>query len=312
MKHMQEFVQREIRHRLRAQHGIVTSGQARAAGMSRAELRRKVEQGEWVRVTPRVYRLAAVAESPEQQLWAALLSARPDAVASHVSAAWLWRLLPPPGRHVVTVGRDASHRCCFADIHRTVDYPAHVVKRRGFPCTTPARTLVDLAAVLTYPVLTVAVDRALASQVLPLEGVWFELERVAGRGRGGVRLLREVLGDRSLGSGPGPSALESRFHRLLQGAGIGPLRTEVWCGQGSRYRVDVLVAERVVAEVDGWAFHASPEHKAEDERRRNRLRLDGFLVLVYTWRDVVHDGHRVVDEIRRAVAEIERHNRRGA
>ncbi|MHB1931258.1 MAG: PDDEXK family nuclease, partial [Acidimicrobiales bacterium] len=55
-------------------------------------------------------------------------------------------------------------------------------------------------------------------------------------------------------------------------------------------------------EVDGYAYHHSPEQKANDERRRNRLRLDGNIVLVYTWRDVVGDGARVLNEIRRALA----------
>ena len=39
-------------------------------------------------------------------------------------------------------------------------------------------------------------------------------------------------------------------------------------------------------EIDGYTHHWSPEAMAHDEARRNRLRLDGIFLLVYTWLDV--------------------------
>ncbi|MHB1931040.1 MAG: PDDEXK family nuclease, partial [Acidimicrobiales bacterium] len=100
---------------------------------------------------------------------------------------------------------------------------------------------------------------------------------------------------------PAASVLESRFMRLLTVAGMPPLATEVRDGPDGCYRVDVKLSGNVYAEVDGYAFHASPEQKRHDERRRNRLRLAGRQLLVYTWLDVVRDGDRVVAEIREAV-----------
>jgi hypothetical protein len=41
----------------------------------------------------------------------------------------------------------------------------------------------------------------------------------------------------------------------------------------------------------------------EDARRRNRLYLSGTQLLVYTWRDVVFDGHRVIAEVRQALSQ---------
>jgi hypothetical protein len=41
---------------------------------------------------------------------------------------------------------------------------------------------------------------------------------------------------------------------------------------------------------------------ANGARRRNRLFLSGTQVLVYTWRDITHDGHRVLAEVAHAMA----------
>ena len=94
--------------------------------------------------------------------------------------------------------------------------------------------------------------------------------------------------------------MESKLLRLLKQHGIRPLGVEVRVWNEGRYRVDVAVSEDVLVETDGYAYHHTPEQKTEDERRRNRIRLTGKFVLVYTWRDVIHDGARVIAEIREA------------
>src|SRR5262249_13508936 len=101
---------------------------------------------------------------------------------------------------------------------------------------------------------------------------------------------------------PHPSVLESRTLRLLRQHLIEPLAWEVKMGPGGRYRVDVLLAPRVVMEVDGFAYHADPEQVAEDKRRRTRIRLDGTILIDYTWRDILYDSRRVVREVRAALA----------
>ncbi len=77
---------------------------------------------------------------------------------------------------------------------------------------------------------------------------------------------------------------------------------EVEAGPDGCYRIDFQLSPILFVEVDGYAYHHSPEQKAGDERRRNRLRLEGRMLLVYSWRDVVGDGARVVNEIRQALA----------
>ena len=97
-----------------------------------------------------------------------------------------------------------------------------------------------------------------------------------------------------------PSVLESRTMRLLRQAAITPLAAEVKAGPDLSYRVDILIAPGLAVEVDGYTYHNGPEQMTEDARRRNRLSLSGVQTLVYTWKDMVFDGHRVVAEVRNA------------
>ncbi|MBO0732037.1 MAG: DUF559 domain-containing protein, partial [Acidimicrobiaceae bacterium] len=128
-----------------------------------------------------------------------------------------------------------------------------------------------------------------------------ELERLGRRGRRGAGVLRAALKRRGFSGVPNPSVLESRLHRLLYQGGVTPIGTEVRLGPERRYRVDAMLCKDVVLEVDGYSYHNSPEQFAEDKRRRQRLRLSGLVVLEYTWADVVHDGRRVLSEVREAL-----------
>jgi very-short-patch-repair endonuclease len=275
----------------------------RSLGVTPAEVRHRLATGEWEPAGPNVIRLAGSPRTPQQELLAACLSCGPSAVASHQSAAWMWGLLERcPDRQAVTVVRTGRTRLSRVDLHRPVDYPAHVVTRGHIPCTDPLRTLVDLAAVSRPDTVDAVVDRALAKRLLTVEGIEAELRRLGRHGRAGVAVLRAGLQRRGLIGAPHPSVLESRTLRLLNQHRIVPLACEVKMGPDGRYRVDVLLAPRVVMEVDGLAYHRDPEQVAEDKRRRTRLRLDGIIVLDYTWRDILYDSRRVIREIREALA----------
>jgi very-short-patch-repair endonuclease len=115
--------------------------------------------------------------------------------------------------------------------------------------------------------------------------------------------MRDALRRRGFVGAPHPSVLESKLLRLLRQHRIHPVAVEVMVGPAGRYRVDVVISEGLLVEVDGYAHHHTPEQKAEDERRRNRIRLTGKFLLVYTWRDVVYDGGRVAAEIREALSQ---------
>ncbi|HUE61035.1 MAG TPA: hypothetical protein VMO88_15810 [Acidimicrobiales bacterium] len=291
---------RELRHRFEQQHGVMSRAELRGLGVDRGVEQRKVLAGEWERLGKRVIRVAGAPLTPHHLLMGACLEAGSTAVASHESAAWLWGFGPLPKRHTVTIGRSARAAVSWAVVHRSRDLPALAPVRAGIRCTNPLRTLVDLAATADQQSLESALDSAIASGLVTAQGVASEADRLSRQGRRGVGRIRQMLRRRGFLTAPHPSVLESKLLRLLKQHGIRPLGVEVRVWNEGRYRVDVAVSEDVLVETDGYAYHHTPEQKTEDERRRNRIRLTGKFVLVYTWRDVIHDGARVIAEIREA------------
>jgi hypothetical protein len=300
---MSQIASRELARRFREQQGVISRSQLFALGVSRHVVQRKLATGEWERLSSKTVRLAGSARTPEQDLFALCLTAGPMAVASHQSAAWLWQFTGPPERHAVTVPRSLSGRAAIGDVHRPTDFPAHVVTLRNIPCTDPMRTLVDVAGVVSPEELESVVDRALAGKLVSLEAVGTELERLARQGRHGVDALRSALSWRRKAGVAHPSVLESKVLRLLTSAGVTPIAVEVKPTSDLSYRVDVMLAPGLALEVDGYAYHHSPEQMTEDARRRNRLYLNGTQILVYTWRDVVYDAHRLLAEVHQAMAQ---------
>lgn len=293
---MPSVVERELSARMRGQYSLIGRKELRALGVDSRSEARRVAAGELIRMGRNVLRSSSSTPSGLQTLMAACIEAGPAAVASHRSAAWLWGIADEPSRHSVTVARAVNARVSWATVHRLVDVPS-AVRRHGIACTSPLRTIVDLAAVVSGPEIDRSLDRALASRLVSVEGVVAEMERLSRPGRDGTGRLRAALDRRGLVAAPYPSVLESRVLRLLAVAGIVPIGAEIWTASDHRYRIDIMLAPRKLMEVDGFTHHHSPEQKTEDERRRNRLRLAGNFILVYTWYDVVYDGRRVVEEV---------------
>jgi very-short-patch-repair endonuclease len=299
---MRELNLRQVAQRFRRQYGVAGRSQLRALGVSAHIEHSRVARGEWERPASRVIRLAGSSESAEQDLMIALLEVAPSAIASHQSAAWLWDLLPPPDRHAVTVAPSVRWRNGPFEVHRIGGTPPTVSFRRNIPSTSPLRTLVDLAAVVSPDVLDDATDRAVARQLVTVDAVRAELDRLGRKGRNGVGAMREALRRRGLREGPHPSVLEARLHRLLRSGGIIPMKVEVVAGPAGEYRLDVLLDPGVAVEVDGHSHHSTPAQKAYDERRRAEIRMGGTFLLVYDWSSVTHDGRRVLAECHLALA----------
>jgi len=98
------------------------------------------------------------------RLLAAIKSVGKDAVLSHLSAAALWGFLEWDGRDPeVTVPRAGVVARDNIRVHRTsLLEPRDFMRHEGIPVTSPARTLVDLAAVVNDMALRTAARRALA------------------------------------------------------------------------------------------------------------------------------------------------------
>jgi very-short-patch-repair endonuclease len=69
------------------------------------------------------------------------------------------------------------------------------------------------------------------------------------------------------------------------------------------YEVDFLwPRERVIVEVDGYAFHSSRRAFEDDRRRDADLAARGFHVILITWRQIVSEPEAVLVRLAQALA----------
>ena len=96
------------------------------------------------------------------------------------------------------------------------------------------------------------------------------------------------------------SEAEAKLLALVRSAGLPRPETNV---VSSQYEVDFLWrSERVVVEVDGYAFHSSRRAFEADRRRDAELAARGYTVIRVTWRQLVGEPHAVVARIAAALA----------
>ena len=121
------------------------------------------------------------------------------------------------------------------------------VVKDGFPVTTVARTLVDLAAVLPLGRLRDAFERAERLGLLDVHGVNEEM-----RGRRGAKKIRAVLAEWAEPE-PTKNEFEQALRNLCREYEI-PLPSQNVVVLG--YEVDAFwEADDLIVELDGWEWH---------------------------------------------------------
>ena len=249
------------------QYSLIVREQALASGVTDRMIHQRVESGRWVRVADGLYRLAGVPVTWKQRALAACLISGAGAVVSHRSAAVLWGVSGfRPGPLAITVPPGRSGRNALARVHRS---DVTGVRRDGIPVTRPARTIADLARVVSGDVLEEAVDDALCRRLC-------RLEELPSRGR-----LAEVLAAWN-GDGFAEGVAEMRVVRALLAAGLPqPVRQyEIWVGGVLIARVDLAYPQfRLAMELDGFRWHAGRRRFRSDRMRRNRVEAAGWRLL---------------------------------
>ena len=273
---------------------------ARAAGITDRQLQHPAV----VRLSRDTYLPRAVAGEPSARLAAVLLTAPPEAVVSHATAAGLWGVEIPlqadrSGRVDLTVpmsSRSESRR--DRKVHRTPLPDEDRTRRGALPVTTPARTWRDLAGVLTPPALLAVTDQFLARWVTRDELARHLQGRPTGRGSARARDVLPIANPRA------ESPMESVLRWLVHEAGLPApdLQYVVRNAAGSVLgRADLAWPDRrVLVEFDG-NVHRERDVFVSDLRRQNRLVAAGWTVLRFTSADVLGRPAAVVAEIRRAI-----------
>jgi predicted transcriptional regulator of viral defense system len=182
------------------QHGLLTRAQALVCGLSDGDIRGRLNAGIWLRVYAGVYRVAGSRVTHEQAVLAAVLAAGGQALASHGTAAEVHGLPGGDGQiHITVVGRRILVPGVKVHVVTGLQVPDCAVKN-GIPVTTVARTIIDLAQILSVVRLEEVLDHALAARLVSLNVLQQRLEKTGTRGRRGAGLLAVLIGVRLDGS----------------------------------------------------------------------------------------------------------------
>jgi hypothetical protein len=267
---------------------VVTRRELLRAGISAKQIDRRLVTGPLFAVFRGVYRVGHTAPSVDAHYLAAVKACGAEALLSGRAAAHLLGLLkgqaPPP--EVTTPRRRRIEGV------RTRRARRQAAIWRGIPVTTPAETLVDLAAVLNADALARACHEAGVRHHTTPKQVEALLARRPNT-RGAAKLRAVLRGDAKVTL----SKLESAFLALLANERL-PL-PDTNRPAGGR-RVDCRWPKlKLTVELDSYRYHNS-RHAWEQDRRREReahARGDGFRR--YTYGDVLETPRLMIDELRR-------------
>jgi hypothetical protein len=201
--------------------------------------------------------------------------------------------------HVTLPGTGGRRRRPGLTIHRARELgPDEVDVHHGIPVTSPARTLLDLAAILDERGLERALDRAEQLELTDYP----TLESLAGtrRGHPGAGRLRRALRSHQAGTTLTKSELEELFLALCRAYGLPQPLVNTWL---EAREVDFLFpAHRLIVETDGWMHHRSREAFENDRARDALMARAGYRTLRFTYRQIEHEPATVAATIRSQIS----------
>lgn len=275
------------------QHGVVSSRQLTALGYSRDATSYATRSGRLHRLHRGVYAVGHDLLTWEGRCLAAVLSCAPHALASHLSAAWLWGLLAsrPGTLHVTAPTRRHPKPKLRLHYARLMDEDRAVCD--GIPVTSVPRTLLDYAATATDARLERALERSEERNLFDLRAV-DELLARAGNRPGAGRLRRALIIYRDEPAFT-RSKLEDRFRDLVRRSDLPMPSANFWAGE---YEIDAYwPKERFAVELDVYETHGSRSAFESDRQRREDLKLAGIETIQITGPRLDREPTKVIERI---------------
>jgi very-short-patch-repair endonuclease len=249
------------------------------------------------------YVASTVPITTELRAEAALGISPPGSYVSHSTAAQIWGAVVPDVSDVhVTVPGPAGRTVRRGVKAHTAPDGAATTRIRSLPITTPAQTVLDLAAVgLDLLALVVLGDslikscRTSARELLDVAIAWHG--RGAKQARRAARYVRDGV----------DSAMESRLRMLLVLAGLPEPQVNFIMRHldGSwRMRFDLCYpALKLIIEYDGRQHARDSAHWQRDLKRREELDALGWRLIVVTAADLYDAPEQVLARVQTALIE---------
>lgn len=225
---------------------------------------------------------------------AAVLACGPGARLSHHSAGEHWRILPehrnrtaPPTPIHVSLRAAVVRHPPGIRVHRTATLTDDdLTTCLNIPTTTPARTLIDLATVLTPNRLEAAVNEADVLDLIDPESLRGALDHR--KGQPGTRPLRALLDRHTYRLTE--SELERCFLGIVRKAGLPLPETQVHLAGRTDFHWPSL---GLVVETDGWRYHRTPSRQARDNRRMQAHAAAGRTAIRLSHYEIRYEAARV-------------------
>jgi very-short-patch-repair endonuclease len=292
-------VEQELARLAGAAHGVVTRAQLLGAGVTPAEIAQRLRTGGLLREHRGVYRVGHRAPSVQARYLAAVRACGPGALLFGPAAAHLLGILkgPPPAPEVVA---PTERRVAGVLTHRSRRrHDGTSMTWGGVPVTTVARTLVDLAATLSFDDLARACHEAGVRHRTTPHHVEIELARTP-NSTGAAKLHPILRGDAHVTL----SRLERDFLAGLREAGLELPQTNRPAGGR---RVDCRwPARKLTVELDSYRYHHSRHAWEQDRRREREARARGDEFRRYTYGDVFEEPDLMLRELRDLLGDDDR------
>lgn len=274
---------RRLADLVRRQGGLATTAQLVACGLSRAGIAHRVATGRLFSVRRGVYGLSPHVDA-STALWAAVLAVDPArAAVSHWSAAGVHGMTAQRWPVHVTVPGTGGRSGTGLRIHATRGMVhGDVVLMNGLRVTSPARTVLDIAARASDSAVARLIREGEFLGLLQVGAMAEVVATHAGHhGLARVRRVDPMTSETALRQTPLEDQLDALIRTLPVAA---PERQVVISGiSGAAYRVDFgWPGVRLAAEADGRSAHQRASSLESDRYRDNDLGAVGWQVLRFT------------------------------
>jgi very-short-patch-repair endonuclease len=293
------------------QHAVFSVSQASELGATRAMLRRRAQNGHLTQVDVEVFRVRGAPLTWNARAMTAVLAAGRDALLSHRAAAALWGIEGfNRGTPEVTVPRGRRYRRPNVRVHESTDLDRCSPRvREGIALTDPSRTLLDVGRFVGDRRLERAVESARRLNLTTWAELIAILAKHARRGRPGIRRLRRVIAANAHREEVTDSDFELLVLALLREHGLpDPVVHHELRGDDGRLLAEIDLAYpalRIAIELDG-RVHQTDDVFERDRPRQNRIALEGWIILRFTWATLRDHPEQIVREIAAAIRQAKR------